>query len=84
MMTDAKKSTQTYNDLAKTIKSSTADIVKTCKLDPKADATLHVVLGQLLNAAEELGDEKTAANAMKNVHAALNTYADYFDHPDER
>ncbi len=84
MMSDTKKPTQTFNDLAATIKSATTDIVKNCKLDPKADTTLHVVLGKLLNAADELGHEKAAANAMKNVHTALNTYADYFDHPDEK
>jgi hypothetical protein len=58
-------------------------MVANCKLDPEADANLHIILEQILEGAEALqGKEKKNPRAGANrVVAALNDYGKYFDHP---
>ena len=52
-------------------------------VDPKADAELHGLIGQMMNGAEaaqgKQGDAKRADGVVA-VAKALNTYGDYFDH----
>jgi hypothetical protein len=72
-----------YRALGATVDQEIARIVAECKLEPKADATLHVVVADLLAGAEAMqGKVKTkpVAGAHKVVQA-LNAYGRYFDHP---
>lgn len=68
-----------YKMLAKQIGDSTSQIVKNCKLEPKADATLHVVLGKLLAAQENLKNPKKRIVALREIHESLNLYHEYFE-----
>lgn len=72
-----------YKALGTTVDQEVARIVAECKLEPRADAMLHVVIADLMTGAEAMqGKTKTkpAAGAQKVVQA-LNAYGKYFDHP---
>lgn len=56
-------------------------LVKACKLPPKADATLHVVIGALMKGADDLENGKSAEPTYEAMASALARYGDYFDHP---
>lgn len=69
--------------LGKAIEARIADIVVQCRLEPQADAMLHLVVSRLLEAADALqgkggGNPTRAVGAAK---AALNDYGRYFDDP---
>jgi hypothetical protein len=73
-----------YAALAGQVEGEVGKIVATCKLEPKADAMLHLVIGQIgEGTAAMLG--KTAAvkpeQGLVKVATALNDYARHFDHP---
>ncbi len=72
-----------YRALGVTVEQEVARIVAECKLEPRADAMLHVVIADLMAGAEAMqGKAKTtpAAGAHKVVQA-LDAYGSYFDHP---
>lgn len=76
-------SKEDYAALGKSVESRVADIVRQCKLKPEADAMLHVIIADLMAAAEAMqgtAPDGPAAGAHKAV-AALNSYGRYFDHP---
>ena len=50
-----KAKTATYEAVAKEATGQIAYIVKNCKLDPKADAQLHVVVADIMKGVETLG-----------------------------
>ena len=58
--------------------------VSTCKLEPKADAQLHLVIADILQGVEAMEGKakkmKRQAGALK-VAGALEKYNSYFDHP---
>jgi hypothetical protein len=58
--------------LAKTVETEVAGIVQNCKLEPEADAQLHIVIGELLAATE--------AKDIARVKQTLNAYGEHFDH----
>jgi len=69
--------------LGEKIDAEVATIVAQCKLEPQADAMLHLVIADLLNSAEILQGKhkgKPVAAARKAV-GALNSYGRYFDDP---
>lgn len=72
-----------YGALAKKINAEVAGIVQNCKLEPEADAQLHIVIADLMHAAEVMeGKVKGAsprAGALK-AKQALNAYGEHFDH----
>lgn len=79
-----KMSTAQYDALGRQIDTQIAYIVGNCKLDPKADAVLHLILADL-NEGNEILQGKQAKQArsdgvVKVVHA-LGQYGSYFDHP---
>ncbi|WP_236748547.1 hypothetical protein [Acidovorax carolinensis] len=57
--------------------------MENCKLEPKADAQLHIVIGEILGGVDaaqgKQGDKARAAGVVK-VAEALNTYGSHFDH----
>ncbi|MCH2220843.1 MAG: hypothetical protein MK097_11050 [Dechloromonas sp.] len=72
-----------YAALGKSIDSQVANIVGQCKLKPEADAMLHVIIADLMAAAEAMQaktQDSPAAGAHKAI-TALNHYGRYFDHP---
>ena len=72
-----------YRVLAAKIEAKLGYIVANCKLDPAADANLHVVLGELSGAADALkkGPADKSAEGLDRAVLAVNEYGKHFDHP---
>ncbi len=73
-----------YDALANDVNAQIAFVVENCKLDPKADAQLHIVIGDLTNGVEAMqGKQPGQSRAMGVVEISrtLNTYGKYFNHP---
>ena len=73
-----------YSDLADKVRTDVLGIVAQCKLEPKADAQLHLVIASLLGGVEIM--EGKAENVKRRTGAvkvltALETYDKYFDQP---
>ena len=71
-----------YEQLGQDINHQIGYIVQNCKLDPKADAQLHVIIGELAQGVETLeGRQPAKDRALGVVKAAqaVNTYGKYFD-----
>ncbi|MDO8449435.1 MAG: hypothetical protein Q7T10_11595 [Rhodoferax sp.] len=73
-----------YNELAKKVGTEVGGIVAECKLEPKADAQLHLVVAEMLEGIEAMEGKsakvKRRTGAVK-VLAALDKYGAHFDHP---
>lgn len=69
------------NKLSKTINEQVNYLIKNCKLEPKADATLHVLIGDFLGAAEKIKAEPLSSEGMPGAVKTLMAYPKYFDHP---
>ena len=72
-----------YAAIGKTIETQVANIVSQCKLEPQTDAMAHIVIGELLGAADVL-QGKTPGKPAEAAHRAvmaLNDYGKYFAHP---
>jgi len=73
-----------YTGLAKKVESEVGSIVAHCKLEPKADAQLHLIVAELLEGAGEMADEaKTGKHqdGAVRVIGALEKYGRYFADP---
>jgi hypothetical protein len=74
-----------YRKLARKINGEVAYMVSHCKLEPQADAQLHLVIADLLAAAAAMEGKtkemKRRDGAIK-VIGALDNYGKYFDDPD--
>lgn len=73
-----------YGKLASKVEGAVGEIVANCKLEPKADAQLHLIVADLLAGAEQMaGKGKTAQrrNGAVKVIGALEKYGAYFDDP---
>jgi len=65
------------------VEARVATIVAECRLEPAADANLHLVVAELIAGADAMqGKIRTtpAAGAMQTVRA-VNQYGRYFNHP---
>jgi len=73
-----------YDALAATVSQAVAAIVANCKLEPQADAQLHVIIADMLDGVEAMLGKapkvKRQLGALK-VLDALDKYAAHFDHP---
>lgn len=72
-----------YQALATVVSEKVADAVAQCKLEPKADAMLHLVIADLMAGAEMMAG-KTASSrhdGAVRVLEALKSYGKYFQHP---
>lgn len=74
-----------YGGLAHQVEGAVNDIVANCKLEPQADAQLHIIVADLLAGAEQMAGKAKQAKprdgAIK-VLGALDKYGRYFDDPD--
>lgn len=70
------------NKLSLKISEQVNYLIKNCKLEPDADATLHVLLGDFLSAAQIIKAEPLSSEGMPVMVKALIAYPRYFDHPD--
>lgn len=78
-----KLSPEEYATLGGLVESRVGRIVAECKLEPAADANLHVVVAQLVAAADAMKDGAGAArrNGALQAIRAVNEYGRYFTHP---
>lgn len=77
-----KLSKKGYAALAHKVESEVGAIVANCKLAPKADEQLHLIVAELLAGAEQMAGKATSAkrqNGAVQVIGALEKYATYFD-----
>lgn len=73
-----------YSALARKVDSEVGNIVSNCKLEPKADAQLHLIVADLLTGSEQMAGKVKKAkrqDGVVKVVGALEKYASYFDHP---
>lgn len=67
--------------LASELRGQISYLFANCKLEPEADAALHVILADLLRSAQRLDDGASAKDEHDALHAALKTYGQRFQHP---
>lgn len=81
---EGKFSAAKYSALAKKIDGEIGYMVSNCKLEPKADAQLHLIVAQLSEGAEVMAGKAKGAKPIDGavkVLGALENYGNYFDHP---
>jgi len=66
--------------LAQHINDQVTYLVTNCKLESKADATLHVLIGELLAGADALKKNPQSMQGMPVLVKALMQYPEYFEH----
>jgi hypothetical protein len=79
-----KETPATFEATSKEIASQISYMVANCKLEPKADAQLHVLIGDMLKGAEVLEGKQPGvqkAEGLVTVARALNAYGEHFSHP---
>ena len=67
--------------LADALQEQTKFLFAHCKLPPQADATLHVILTELLTGSALLAKDPASAEALGEIRRALARYPQYFDDP---
>lgn len=70
--------------LAATIRQKVAYAIEHCKLEPAADAMLHLVIAELMAGADAMEGKTTDSrhDGAVRVLQALKSYGQYFQHPD--
>ena len=66
--------------LATLVEENVAYMVANCKLDPRADAALHIVIGRMLNAAASLKKDPASPSGLPQLVGALQEYGTTFEH----
>lgn len=74
---------EAYRALAATVNRKVAFAVENCRLEPKADAMLHLVIADLMAGAETMQGKTATArhDGAVRVLQALKAYGQYFQHP---
>jgi len=73
-----------YRELATQIETEVGGIVANCKLEPKADAMLHLVIADVGEGTDAMAGKNAKvrpALGLVKVAQAVNQYGSYFDHP---
>jgi hypothetical protein len=73
-----------YQAMAKQIESQVGAIVANCKLEPKADAMLHLVIADIGAGTDAMAGKNAKlprAQGLMKVAQAVNAYGGHFDHP---
>lgn len=73
-----------YNDLAGKVGTEVGAIVANCKLEPKADAMLHLVIAEIgagTDAMAGKSKDMRPVQGLAQVAAAVNQYGKHFEHP---
>jgi hypothetical protein len=72
-----------YGALATKVNTEVAGIVQNCKLEPEADAQLHIVIADIMAGVEALEGKaqgETRRAGAERIARALNAYGEHFDH----
>lgn len=72
-----------YSTLGTAVHTEITIIIAQCKLEPQADAMLHIILSGLLAGADAMQGkgEITPASGAHKIIESLNAYGEYFNHP---
>ncbi len=73
-----------YRDLATRVEAEVGGIVANCKLEPKADAMLHLVIADIGAGTGMMAGQDAKARpalGLVKVAQAVNQYGSHFDHP---
>lgn len=73
-----------YKELATQVETEVGAIVANCKLEPKADAMLHLVIAQLGAGTDAMAGKdakRRPVQGLAQVAQAVNDYGRYFDDP---
>ena len=79
-----KLSSAQYNALGKEITEQLSFIVQNCKLDPKADTQLHLIIAGIADGIDTISAKKESQQRESGIHKiaeSLNNYGKYFEHP---
>lgn len=55
-------------------------LIRNCKLEPEADAVLHVLIAGMLQGVAELEGEPPSVNGLMRIQQAVDQYPQYFSH----
>jgi hypothetical protein len=72
-----------YGALAAKVSVQVAGIVQNCKLEPEADAQLHIVIADIMAGVEAMEGKvkgETRRAGAERIANALNAYGEHFDH----
>lgn len=69
------------NALTTTVQNNINYLIQNCRLEPKADAVLHVFITDLISGATMVGADPAAHAGFEKLRHALGEYPRYFDHP---
>lgn len=67
--------------LAGEIRHQVDELIRNCKLEPEADAVLHVLIAGMLQGAAALAGESPSTDGLSRIQHALDQYPQYFAHP---
>ena len=67
--------------LAEGIRQQVDELIRNCKLEPEADAVLHVLIAGMLQGATELAAEPPSVEGLVRIQHALDQYPQYFSQP---
>ncbi len=73
-----------YRELATQVETEVGGIVAHCKLEPAADAMLHLVIADLAAGTEAMAGKNARlrpAQGLVHLAQAVNAYGSHFDHP---
>jgi hypothetical protein len=73
-----------YNGLAGKISNEISYVVANCKLEPQADAQLHIIIAEIMDGVDAMEGKVKKVNRQAGavkVMNALDDYAAYFHHP---
>lgn len=73
-----------YAALAGQVETEVGGIVANCKLEPQADAMLHLLIGEIGAGTDAIAGKtpaRTTQDGLIQVAAAVNDYARHFNHP---
>lgn len=79
-----KETSAAFDASAKEVTAQVSYMVSNCKLEPKADAQLHVLISAMMKGAEVLEGKQPGvqrAAGLVAVARALNAYGEHFSHP---
>ena len=73
-----------YRELATQVETEVGGVVANCKLEPEADAMLHLVIADLAEGADTMAGKNVKVRpvlGLVKVAQAVNQYGSHFDHP---
>jgi hypothetical protein len=68
-------------ELADAVDEAVAFLFANCRLEPEADANLHILLARVMVASAALREDGESGEGLLGLIAALEDYPRYFDHP---